>query len=67
MTVEHSLTVPGITPDPAEDHLVAYGAVQNIVREGIGDVGLKLYSGASRKGIPPFPVHEGRGVSPQVE
>lgn len=57
VAVKRPLAVSGVTPDPAEDHLVAYGTMQNIVREGAGDVGLKLYSGASRKGVSSLPVN----------
>lgn len=58
VTVKHTLAVASITSDPAEDHLVAYGTMQNIVLEGVGDVRLELYRRASRKGVPSLPAHE---------
>ena len=56
--MKDALAVTGITPDPAEDRLVAYGTMQNIVREGVGDVCLKFYYGPCRKGVPPLPVND---------
>ena len=64
MAVKDTLAVTGVTPDSAKNHLVAYGTIQNIVREGVGDVGLELYCGAGRKGVPSLPVHGNRKCEP---
>ena len=62
--MKYSLAISGIAPDPAEDHLMADGTMQDIVQEGVGNVGLKLYGRAGRKGISPLPVYENQRVSP---
>lgn len=58
VTVKCAFAITGITPDPAEDHLVANGAVQDVVWEGVGDIGLKFYSGAGRKSVSSLPARE---------
>ena len=63
MAVKHPFAVPRVTPHPAEDHLVAHGAMDDIVREGVGDVRLKLHDGAGRKGVPPLPTVANRAMS----
>ena len=62
VTVKHTLAIAGVTLDPTDDHLVTDVTVQDAVREVVRDVGLKLHRGASRKGVPPFPVHDNVSV-----
>lgn len=66
MSVKHALAIAGVTLDPAEDHLMANGAMQNVVREVVGDIGLKLYRGTGRKRIPPLPVDDDLHLSAVV-
>ena len=63
MTVKCALAIAGATLDPAEDHLVADGTMEDVVREVIRDVRLELHHGVSRKGVSPLPIHNNLNVS----